>query len=277
MLKIPAPIVSVEWLNSNLDADNLLVFDATIAKVTAKNEGPESFEFIENAQFLDIKKVFSNTNAPFPNTMLSPSEFEIKAQEMGVNNNSCIVVYDRYGYYSAARVWWMFNSMGFHNIAVLDGGLPEWKIKGYPTQKNASTISDKGNFKAVYSENKIIDHHKVLKAIECNDIAVIDARSTDRFLAQVEEPRPGLRSGHIPNSENIPYTTLLSGTKMKSENELKSIFEPTIKKEVIFSCGSGITACVLALGATIAGYKNLKVYDGSWTEWGSLHELPIEK
>lgn len=277
MLKVPAPIVSVEWLKESLNHPDLIVFDATIQKVTAKPTESDASSFIKNAQFFDIKKEFSIQGVPFPNTMLPVNEFQEKARAHGVNNNSCLVVYDKYGFYSCARVWWMFKAMGFDNIAVLDGGLPEWKRMQYDLQSTPTLSKKKGDFIAKFRAGMIHDHNPVLDAINKSNVTIVDARGASRFNAEVEEPRPGLRSGHIPNSKNIPYTTLLNGVKMKPENELKQIFAEVENEQVIFSCGSGITACILALGAELSGVKNKSVYDGSWTEWGSLTELPIEK
>jgi len=278
MLKISSPIVSVDWLQKNLENSNLIVIDATIAKISGCDiSESDEVKVIKNARFLDIKKVFSNVEAVFPNTLLPPKEFEKKAQNLGINNDSLIVVYDRYGYYSCARVWWMFKAMGFNNCTVLDGGLPSWIEAKYPTQKKHSTDFEKGNFRVNYLEGIIHNHTKVLKSIDDNSVLVLDARSHDRFLGVQAEPREGLRSGHIPNSKSLPYISLLDGTKMKLKEELEKIFSDYQSKELIFTCGSGVTACILALAAEIVGLENKSVYDGSWTEWGSLTELPIEK
>ena len=278
MFTISKPIVSVDWLYENLDQSNLIIIDASLKKVTAQtNNDIEENVYIKNARFLDIKNVFSDTSAPFPNTLLSPEKFEEKAQELGINNDSVIVVYDIYGYYSCARVWWMFKAMGHHNIAVLDGGLPSWKEAKYPTQENAEPIIEKGNFKVKYTAGLIHNHKKVLNSITDKKTTIVDVRANARFLGTTPEPRKGLRSGHIPNSKSLPFADLLDGSKMKSTKELINLFATFKNDHIIFSCGSGITACVLALGAEIAGIKNKSVYDGSWTEWGSLIDLPIEK
>lgn len=276
MLKTPSSIVSSEWLKENLFHSNLIVIDATMTKITgcddsSINEGI----IIRNSRFLDIKNTFSETSAPFPNTLLSPDIFEEKAQDLGINNDSCIVVYDIYGYYSCVRVWWMFKAMGIYNIAVLDGGLPNWTTLGYPVQKEHSKNHIKGNIKVKYTSGMIHNHEKVLNSIDDKEIVVLDARSYNRFLGTNPEPREGLRSGHIPNSKSLPYSSILSETKMKSTEELVELFSEFKDKNLVFSCGSGITACILALGAEIAGIKNKSVYDGSWTEWGSLNDLPI--
>ena len=279
-MKVNKPLVTVDWLYSNINDKNLIILDATLQKVTAKkrdNQGEEKLQ-IKGARFFDIKKVFSDLEAPFPNTILSSKEFEQKAQNLGINSDSCIVVYDDLGIYSSPRVWWMFQLMGFSNIAVLNGGLLEWKSKKYPIEKPQNHQLKKGNFKANYQPEKIKFKDDILVSIVNKNNIVVDARSKGRFFGTAPEPRQGVKSGQIPNSESLPYSTIIENGKMISEEKLKSIFEITNpnNKEMIFSCGTGITASVLYLGATVAGYKNHSVYDGSWTEWGSVDDLPIE-
>ncbi len=274
MLKISSPLVFIDWLAKNIDVPNLIIINATIKKVAATNISSELSENqqIKNTRFLDIKNNFSDLTSEYPNTMLSPQKFTIAAQELGINNNSAIVVYDELGIYSSPRVWWMFKAMGHHNIAVLDGGLPEWIKAELPLEKATEYIGKKGNFIAKYNQDYISAYHDVYAAISNDDISVLDARSENRFNGLEIEPRKGLRCGHIPNSVNLPYSKLFDNGKMKSKNELKVIFTELIEEEhrLIFSCGSGITACILALGAAIAGFDNEKsIYDGSWTEWGS--------
>ncbi|AOW19462.1 sulfurtransferase [Urechidicola croceus] len=279
MLNISEPLVSVNWLNEHINKPNLIVIDATMKKITwEKNEYENQDIQIKNARFLDIKNVFSDTTASFPNTMLSAQEFQEQARLLGINKDSTIIVYDDIGIYTSPRVWWMFKSMGHDNIAVLDGGLPIWVKAGYTTEKPKKFIGKKGNFIANFNQNFFKNYTNVLQAINIGT-EILDARSIDRFDGSKPEPREGLRSGHIPTSKNIHYNDLLNGTLLKPVDDLKKIFASKLKKEddIIFSCGSGITACILALGATVSGYKKLSVYDGSWTEWGSLSELPIEK
>ncbi len=273
MLKISSPLISIDWLSQNIDAPNLVILDATIKKVTTNDTSSEITEKqqIKNTRFLDIKNTFSDLSSEFPNTMLSPEKFTEAARQLGICNDSIIVVYDELGIYSSPRVWWMFKAMGHHNIAVLDGGLPEWKKAGLSLEKITEYIGEKSDFIANYNANYMNNYHDVSDAINDDTISILDARSENRFNGLEDEPRKGLRSGHIPNSINLPYSKLIENGKMKSKNELKTIFTELVKEEnkIIFSCGSGITACILALGAEIAGLNNLSVYDGSWTEWGS--------
>ncbi|MFD2567868.1 sulfurtransferase [Pseudotenacibaculum haliotis] len=279
MLKIPDALVDCHWLHQHLDDENLIVLDATLPKVT--NKGKEEIQHdveIPKARFFDIKNLFSEENAPFPNTLLTPEKFEQRARELGVNNDSGIVVYDIHGVYSSPRVWWMFKAMGLDNVAVLNGGLPKWISEGYKTEEKKDKNPTTGNFTAKYNSRLFVDAPYVLNSLNKLEEQILDARSLSRFQGQSPEPRKGVRSGHIPNSKSLPYASVLKGSELRSKEELKSLYQQVNQedKPMVFSCGSGITACVLALGATIAGYNQLTVYDGSWTEWGSLHDLPIE-
>ena len=280
-LKISSPIVSVDWLQSNLENEHLIILDCTIAKATEKStlSISDDKKRIKGAVFFDIKKTFSNVNAPFPNTILSPEAFEEKAQYLGVNNDSIIVCYDDLGIYSSPRVWWMFQLMGFKNIAVLDGGFPKWDENKYPVEKQHTNVFLKGDFKVDYQSEKIKFTKDLLFAINNDTILIADARSSGRFKSTSPEPRKDVKGGHIPNSVSLPFSKMIENGILKSENDLKVIFEKINQenKELIFSCGTGITASVLALGAEIVGIKKYAVYDGSWTEWGSTVNLPIEK
>lgn len=278
MLKVDSPIVSVDWLHNNLNADNLIVLDATIQKVGNKADNKKEKQQIKNAVFFDLKNVFLNIEAEYPNTVPSEKYFETEVQKLGINNNSCIVVYDDLGVYSSPRVWWLFKTFGFTNIAVLNGGLPSWKEAGYTIEPKKERESTVGSFVANLNKDKVSETEEVLIASH-NKKNILDARSKGRFYATEPEPRKDLRVGHIPNSKSLPYVELQVDGKMKSKEELQKMFSEINPKEeeMIFSCGSGITACILALGAEISERINYSVYDGSWTEWASRLELPVEK
>lgn len=265
------PLVSVAWLSSHLNDDNLLIFDASMHKVTSNEKEIESSQ-IPNTQFFDIKHVFSDTSATFPNTVPSEEQFTKEAQKLGVNSDSKIVVYDDKGIYSSARVWYLFKAFGFDNIAVLDGGLPEWKAQGFEVELKKNNTKPKGSFIAQYNPKAFKFFKDIQESSKNKNYLIIDARSESRFKGIVPEPREGLRSGSIPNSVNIPFSKLLDGNCFKSAEEIKKEFNAINAEEqhLVFSCGSGITACILALGAELIGKSNTSVYDGSWTEYGTL-------
>lgn len=269
--KLEKPLVSVNWLCQNLDAKNLIVLDATIPKATELDVIAYK-EIIPTALFFNLKQKFSNVSAPFPTTFPELKQFQHEAQKLGINQDSLIVVYDDKGVYSSPRVWWLFKAFGFDNVAVLDGGLPAWKKAGFQVSNNYKTLKTAGNFKAKKPKKQMAFFKDMQQHVKTNQRLVVDARSEARFRCMVDEPRVGLRRGTIPNSVNIPFESLLNSGVMKSEAELQTIFSKIAKPNdaLTFSCGSGITACVLALAATLLGYQNLTVYDGSWTEWGSL-------
>lgn len=271
-LNFTSPLVSVEWLNENLNTENLIILDASIPKVTS-NASDENNQQIPSARFFDLKNRFSDVSVIFPNTCPSAEQFQKEARLLGINNNSLIVVYDDLGIYSAPRTWWLFKTFGFKNVAVLDGGLPAWIANGYDVVEKENFNAIEGNFVAKTNSNVMYFFEDIQKITLDNTCQIIDARSKNRFLGLEPEPRKGLRSGQIPNSKNLFYKNLLKENGlMKSPKQLKEIFNNYLipEKQAVFSCGSGITACILALGAELAGYTNLCVYDGSWTEYGSL-------
>jgi thiosulfate/3-mercaptopyruvate sulfurtransferase len=265
--QLNSSIVSVEWLNKHINDSNIIVLDATINKSIDKNSLR-----IPKARFFDIKQKFSDVNALFPSTLPSAEQFQIEAQNLEINNNSTIVVYDDKGIYSSARAWWLFKTFGFENVAVLDGGLPEWKANGFDIENYGYDDYPKGDFTATFRQELMTNFEGVNRYSKSSDTLILDARSRSRFNCLVDEPRAGLRRGTIPNSKNLPYTELLNDYKLKPKDELSKIFNILVKDKttLVFSCGSGITACILALAATQCNYKHLIVYDGSWTEYGTL-------
>ncbi len=272
LINITKPLVSAHWLHANREASNLIILDATIKKINSHSNTLGQELSIPETRFFDLKQNFSDQTAEFPNTIPTETQFTEEAQALGVYKNSAIVIYDKMGIYSSPRAWWLFKTMGFNNVAVLDGGLPKWVSKGYNTSPFVEKYNNKvGDFEAKYNPKLIRFFETIKTASTDKSQLIIDARSASRFSGKAKEPRAGLRSGCIPNSINIPYTTLLNGYTLKPIEDLKVIFKDIDKnKPLIFSCGSGITACILALAATELNYNNISVYDGSWTEWGSL-------
>jgi len=272
------PLVSANWLREHLDAPNLIVLDASLPKA-GMGEDTLSSSLIEGARYMDLKNRWAQKDAKFPNTMLDAAGFEQVAQKLGIDNTSALVFYDQHGIYSSARGWYMFRAMGHDNVAVLDGGLPAWEQAGYPVMPKKDYEGRTGDFKARFDSDYFKDHEEVYAELKDFSRQVLDARAAERFQGLAAEPREGLRSGHISGSKSLPYAQLLQGGKMKDKNALEALFQETSKtnQSLVFSCGSGITACVLALGAELTGRSGYSVYDGSWTEWGSLQDLPVEK
>lgn len=278
MLKVPDVIVETDWLYEHKNHPDLIILDATIKKATSNESTKSNKGHIPKSIFFDLKNTFSDQESILPNTILPFSKFEEEVQKLGINNDSCIVVYDDLGIYSSPRVFWLFQLMGFQNIAVLNGGLTAWIENEFPLIVERNHLEIKGDFKTNYIPEFFSSMSDVRKALSKNDISIIDARGEERFSGLVDEPRKGLRSGHIPNSSNIPYTEVLKEGKLASKETLEKVFKnkEMSQKKAIFSCGSGITACILALATEYVGNKNYSVYDGSWTEWGSDINLPIE-
>lgn len=285
LLTLPNDLVSVNWLAENINHSALILLDASYFMAPSseelKRDGETEWlqETIPGALFFDFDNKVCEQNSELPHMMPSEFLFQQEARALGINQDSVIVVFDRLGIFSSPRVWWMFKSMGFNNIAVLDGGLNSWKIAGLPVRPGkANADLNIGNFVAQYQPAYFADKQAVLEVINNQQSQIVDARAANRFFAQVPEPRLGLRSGHMPSAKNLPFNDLLDNGHMRDIEQLKPIYASIIEqdKNAIFSCGSGVTACILALGASLCGYRDLTVYDGSWTDWGADSALPVE-
>lgn len=265
-----SPLITADWLHDNLGLKPLVILDVRTKNI---NESGTDNTYIPKARYANIKRIFCDPFAQFPNTMPSSAQFENDARELGINNDSNIVIYDSKGIYWSARLYWLFKTFGCESVAVLDGGLPEWKRLGYATVSSLEAPNwECGKFSAEYRCNNMTYFKDVTEMSLADQYVILDARSEERFQAQVPEPRAGLRSGTIPNSKNLPYTRLMNGNRLKSKAELQSIFDTFEigERALVFSCGSGVTACILAIAAEICNYKYVSVYDGSWTEYGTL-------
>lgn len=273
------PLVSVSWLSQNLNAPNLVVLDVSLESNIANIKVEFPGIKIKGARYFDLKRNFSDLESRLPNTLPNPKYFSLACRNLGINNNSTIVVYDNIGIYASPRVWWMFKSMGHKNIAVLDGGLPLWKNKNYPTESIQNRVLPEGDFKAKFNPNLLKKAFKIIENITSKEAILVDARSNGRFSGLIPETRKNLKSGHIPNAINLPFLDVLKDGKFISTNEISDIFKKLKidKRPKIFTCGSGLTACILILASTLISEDNHFLYDGSWSEWGQLKGVPIFK
>ena len=273
-------VVETDWLHDHLNAPDVVSVDASWHLPGAKRDPRAEFAqaHIPGAVFFDIDEI-ADTDSPLPHMLPSPEKFAARVRRMGIGDGSRVVAYDSAGLFSAARVWWMFRVMGHDDVAVLNGGLPKWQAEGRPLEDGPARPRPEKHFTARLQTMLVRDRAEVARAARDDSANIVDARAAARFRGEAAEPRPGLRSGHIPGSRNLPYDTLLQddGT-LRDPQEIRRLFADAgvdLRRPVITSCGSGVTAAVLALGLALIGHEQTAIYDGSWSEWGADAESPV--
>jgi len=275
-------LIDCDTLALRLNEPDLLIFDASLYLPNEGRDARGGFlsAHIPGARFFDIE-VFSDTDTDLPHMLPSVGRFARLAGELGISRKSRVVVYDQKGLFSAARVWWMLRLFGHEQVAVLDGGLPMWAAGGRKIANGASIPAPKASFSPKLNARLLRGLGDIEANLTSQAALVLDARSAARFSGEAAEPSPGLASGHIPGSRNLPYSTLLNENAcFKAEQELRALFSAagvTENRPVITSCGSGITAAILNLGLHLAGFDLGALYDGSWAEWGSSEDTAKEQ
>ncbi|OWY08417.1 3-mercaptopyruvate sulfurtransferase [Thioclava sp. F42-5] len=275
----PKTLVSTDWLATHLKDPDLRILDASWFLPQMERDAKATYEakHIPGARFFDIDEI-SDNRSDLPHMAPPPEKFISRMRAMGVGDGHQVVIYDQHSVFSAPRVWWTFRLMGKTDVAVLDGGLPKWEAEGRPLEDMPPMVRDR-HMTVQRQSGLVKDVTQVAHASKLGDHEIIDARPNDRFLGNGTEPRPGLRSGHIPGSRNLPFGELLTpeGT-FKSPDEIKALFEAAgvdLSKPAITTCGSGVSAAILALALEIIGKSDWSLYDGSWSEWGMYNDLKV--
>jgi thiosulfate/3-mercaptopyruvate sulfurtransferase len=277
----PESLVSTGWLAQHIGDPDLRIVDASYFLPTQNRNARAEYEanHIPGAVFFDIDEI-ADASSALPHMLPAPEKFASRVRKLGLGDGNRIVVYDSQGQFSAARAWWMFNVFGHKDVAVLDGGFPKWVAEGNPVDDQPPQPRER-HFTARFDHGLVRDRDQMIANLGSKREQVLDARPAARFHGLEPEIWPGRRSGHIPGSLNLPYGDLLNpATKtLLPADELTARFSGAgvdLSKPVVTSCGSGVTASLLALGLHLIGHRSVAVYDGSWAEWGLPGDTPIE-
>ena len=274
------PLVSPEWLKARLDAPDIRVIDGTwfLPNDPRDARAEHAKARIPGAIFFDIDEI-ADTTSTLPHMLPPPEKFSSRMRKLGIGDGAQIVVYDAQGLFSAARVWWTFRVMGFDDVFVLDGGLPAWIKAGGAIEDGLPLPRSERHLTPRYRADLVRDLKDMRWAVETQRALILDARPRNRFTGDAAEPRPNLKAGHMPGVHSIPSTELLDERGfLKPREELEKIFADvgvSKRSRVVCTCGSGVTAAIIALALARIGRWDAPVYDGGWAEWGAIADTPV--
>jgi thiosulfate/3-mercaptopyruvate sulfurtransferase len=276
------PLVTTAWLASRLHDPGVVILDATLPPVgvtpPVDTRARYFAQHIPGAVFFDIEEL-SDRSSPLPHMLPTPEGFSRSLSALGIGDEMDIIIYEQEGVFSGPRAWWMLKSFGARNVHLLDGGLRGWIAAGFPIESGDVVHRVPASFRATLDQDAVKDFSQMQQMITAQG-QVLDARSAGRFGGGLPEPRPGISSGHMPGAISIPFTELVEEGRLRPTEELRHIFAAKgvdLKKPIATTCGSGVTAAVIALGLEVAGAKQVSLYDGSWAEYGAHPEAVIEK
>jgi len=272
-------VVSADWLQGELGAKDLRILDASFYLPAQKRDADAEYAsgHIPGAIRFDQDKIADHSTG-LPHMVPSPEFFASEVGKLGISESDRIVIYDGPGLFASPRVWWLFHIvMGAPNVFVLDGGLDGWKAEGRPLETATPSFAP-ATFKPKFNGSRVVSLEEMREIVESRSLQIADARSGGRFAATEPEPREGMRSGHMPGARSLPSGVFATNGKFKSLPELRETIEKAgidLDKPVVTTCGSGITAAIITLALESLGHGNNKLYDGSWSEWGSRADTPI--